>query len=156
MNKISAPSGESSDLGRELSSAVINFHEAIARKLGMSAAERKTLSLLAQLQLATPGQLAAATGLTTGAITGIIDRLEKAGYAKREPNPADRRSLLIRPQNLEGVNQILEPIFADLGVDMIHLASHYSPEQLDYIAQYISKMTDVLKAQTEKLNQTKP
>src|SRR5438552_15579379 len=88
-------------LHRDLATAVIAFHEAGARRLGMTAAERKCAGLIAEWGETTPTQLAEATGLTTGAITGIVDRLERAGYAKREPNPKDRRSVLIRPQNVE-------------------------------------------------------
>ena len=80
---------------------MIVFHEAGARRLGMTAAERKCAGLIVELGETTPKQLAEMTGLTTGAITGIVDRLERAGYAKRKPNPKDRRSILIRPQNVE-------------------------------------------------------
>lgn len=138
-------------LGRDLASAVINFHEAAARKAGMSAAERKTLSLLAEMGIATPGQLAQATGLTTGAITGIVDRLEKAGYAQREPNPNDRRSLLVRPRNLEKVMEILGPVFVSLSAAMTDLASGFTPQELETVARYLAGTIAVLKRETEKL-----
>src|SRR5579871_3290956 len=85
-------------LGSELSAAVIAFHEAIAARLGIGATEWKCLAVLGigHAETATAGQLASATGLTTGAITGIIDRLERLGYVRREPNPEDRRSVIIR------------------------------------------------------------
>jgi DNA-binding MarR family transcriptional regulator len=44
---------------------------------------------------ATPGRLAAWTGLSSGGVTVALDRLQKAGYIRREPNPADRRSLMV-------------------------------------------------------------
>src|SRR4051794_5511710 len=62
-------------LHRDLATAVILFHETIARRLGMTPAERKCAGILAELGSATPGQLITATGLTSGAITGIVDRL---------------------------------------------------------------------------------
>ena len=71
-------------LHREFTNVVVAFHERVARRLGMSAAEHKVLGVLRRLRVATPGQLAAETGLTTGAITGIIDRLEAADYAQKE------------------------------------------------------------------------
>src|SRR5437867_12216138 len=83
-------------LHRELATAVIAFHEAGARRLGMTAAERKCAGMIAGLGECTPKQLAEMTGLTTGAITGTVDLLERAGYAMREPNPMDRRSLNVR------------------------------------------------------------
>jgi hypothetical protein len=78
------PPGEA--LGRELSAAVVLFHEAVAAQLGMSATEWRCLSLLSQQGPATAGRLAQLSGFTTGAITGIVDRLERAGYARREPH----------------------------------------------------------------------
>jgi len=138
-------------LGRDMSTAVIAFHEAVARKLGMSATERKTLGVLGEIGLATPGQLAHATGLTTGAITGIVDRLEKAGYARREPNPNDRRSLLIRPLQQDKLGRELGPIFASLGAAMTDMSSRYTPEQLEVVGRYLVEMTQVLKAETNKL-----
>ncbi len=141
----------SRNLGRELATAVISFHETVARRLSMSAAESRCLGVLNDLQVATPGQLAQATGLTTGAITGIVDRLEKAGYAKREPNPNDRRSLLVRIMQPEKIAQILGPIYGSLSAAMTDMSGQYTPEQLEIIDRYLSQTINVLKAETEKL-----
>ncbi|MFT4073946.1 MAG: MarR family transcriptional regulator [Asticcacaulis sp.] len=137
--------------GRELATAVITFHETVARRLGMSAAESRCLGVLRDLEVATPGQLAQATGLTTGAITGIVDRLEKAGYASRAPNPDDRRSLLVRIRQPEKIAEILGPIYGSLSVAMTDMASQYTPEQLEVIGRYLTQTIDVLKSETEKL-----
>jgi DNA-binding MarR family transcriptional regulator len=141
----------SRNLGRELATAVISFHETVARTLGMSAAESRCLGVLRDLEVATPGQLAQATGLTTGAITGIVDRLEKAGYAGREPNPNDRRSLLIRIKQPEKIAQILGPIYGSLSQGMVEISGQYTPEQLAAIDRYLIQTIEVLKAETEKL-----
>ncbi len=140
-----------SGLGRDMATAVITFHETLARKAGMSAAETRTLGVLGRLGVATPGQLALETGLTTGAITGIVDRLEKAGFARREPNPNDRRSLLIRPANPEKVARILGPHYESLRTAMTEMASRYTPEQLEVIARYLEDTTEVLRSETAKL-----
>ena len=141
----------SRNLGREMATAVITFHETVARKLSMSAAESRCLGVLNDLEVATPGQLAQATGLTTGAITGIVDRLEKAGYAKREPNPDDRRSLLVRIMQPEKIAQTLGPIYGSLSVAMTDMSAQYTPEQLEVIGRYLTQTTEVLRAETEKL-----
>ena len=143
----------SPNLGRELATAVISFHETVARTLGMSAAESRCLGVLRDLEVATPGQLAQATGLTTGAITGIVDRLEKAGYAGREPNPNDRRSLLVRIRQPEKIAQILGPVYGSLSQAMIEMSGQYTPEQLAVIDRYLSQTIEILKAETEKLKQ---
>jgi len=137
--------------GRDLATAVIAFHESLARKVGMSAPESRVLTKLNELGVATPSKLAQATGLTTGAITGIVDRLEKAGHARREPNPGDRRSLLIRPLDQDRLFAIMGPAFASLSAAMTDMASAYTPEELMVARRYVEDMTRVLRAETVKL-----
>src|SRR5580704_16132559 len=81
-------------LGRDFIAAVVVFHDLVGRCLGVSATDRKCLDLLSRGPV-TAGELARFTGLTTGAVTGIIDRLEKAGYAERINDPNDRRRVLV-------------------------------------------------------------
>jgi DNA-binding transcriptional ArsR family regulator len=85
------------ELGREVSARMVMFHQAIAERLGLNATDHKALDLLGRAGPITAGELAELTGLTTGAITGIIDRLEKAGFVRRENDPKDRRRVIIRP-----------------------------------------------------------
>jgi DNA-binding MarR family transcriptional regulator len=141
-------------LHRDLATAVIAFHEAGARRLGMTAAERKCAGIIAELGDATPKQLAETTGLTTGAITGIVDRLERAGYARREPNPKDRRSVLIRPMNTERLAKETLPIFASLTEAMSKLDSRYSPEQRSLILKHLEDTIAVLREQTAKVEKS--
>ena len=103
--------------------------------------------------MATPGQLAAETGLTTGAITGIVDRLEKAGYARRLPNPDDRRSVLIEALQQDKVRAMLTPIFGSLTTAMTELSGRYTPEQLELIHTYLAETTEVLRSETRKLKE---
>ncbi len=138
-------------LHRDLATAVINFHEAAARALGITAAERKTLGVLAEMGVVTAGQLANATGLTTGAITGIVDRLEKQGYARRAPNPDDRRSVLIHALQVDKIRETQGPIFASLTAAMDALLGRYTAEERRLILGYIAATTDVLRDQTRKL-----
>jgi DNA-binding MarR family transcriptional regulator len=141
-------------LHRALATATIAFHEALARRIGMSAAEQKVYGALAQLGVATPSQLVKASGLTSGAITGIVDRLERAGYARREPNPGDRRSLLVRPLQTEKVGRLQVPHFQSLGAAMAKLTTRYTPEELVRIRSYLSDTAEVLRKETERLEAT--
>ena len=138
-------------LHRDLATAVIAFHEAGARRLGMTAAERKCAGIIAELGSATPKQLAEATGLTTGAITGIVDRLERAGYATREPNPADRRSVIVRPRNTERLARASLPIFASLTEAMKRLNARYTDEERALILRHLESTIAVLREQTAKV-----
>src|SRR5438552_13306296 len=137
-------------LHRDLATAVIAFHEAGARRLGMTAAERKCAGMIAELGEATPKQLAEMTGLSTGAITGIVDRLERAGYAEREPNPKDRRSVIIRARNTEPLAKETRPIFAALTEAMTALNARYSPEQSALILKHLEDTIAILREQTVK------
>lgn len=139
-------------LHSQLSMAVIAFHEAVARRLGMTAAERKCLGLLGELGSATPGLLASQTGLSTGAITGIVDRLEKAGYVARQPNPADRRSFIVQPLRADEHLQEVAAMFGPLSQAMTELQSGYSADQLQLIQRYLAQTTEVLKAQADGLH----
>jgi DNA-binding MarR family transcriptional regulator len=138
-------------MGRELSNAVIFFHEAVASHLGMSAAEWKCLGLLEQHGPATAGRLAELSGFTTGAITGIVDRLEQAGYVRRESHPNDRRSVIVQPRHLKELKERVVPIFQSLGRAMAEIAGGYSSEELAAIARFFRETTEVLHNETAKL-----
>ena len=132
---------------QDLATATIAFHEVVARRLGMTAAERKCLGVLGKLGTCTPGQLAEATGLTTGAITGIVDRLEQVGYLQRQANPNDRRSILLRPLRSREIKRLTQPVFQSLGVAMADLAAKYTPRELDLILGYLTRTTAILRSE---------
>jgi DNA-binding MarR family transcriptional regulator len=152
MSKInSRPQTAADALHRALATAIIAFHERGARRLGMSAAESKSLGVLGELGVATAGQLAQETGLTTGAITGIVDRLEKAGFARREPNPDDRRSVLIRALQQDKVRKLVGPMFESLSRAMAEMRSRYSAKELAAIDRYLADTTEVLRQEIAKM-----
>lgn len=72
------------------------FRNAIGRKLGLSVTDNECMSFLAIKGVATPSELAQYTGLTTGSVTAMLDRLEQAGFITRKPNPNDRRGSLVQ------------------------------------------------------------
>jgi len=146
-----APHGEL--MGRELSDAVVFFHEAVAAHLGMGAAEWKCLGLLDQHGASTAGRLAELSGFTTGAITGIVDRLERSGYVRRQPHPSDRRSVIVQPLHVKEVQERVVPIFQSLGKAMAEIASHYKAEELAAIGAFFRDTTEVLRKETAKLRE---
>jgi DNA-binding MarR family transcriptional regulator len=84
------------ELGRNLGAATVMYHAQVAARLGLSVTEHKCLDLaMQQEQPITAGQLAELSKLSTGAITGVVDRLERAGYVRRVRDPRDRRKVLI-------------------------------------------------------------
>jgi DNA-binding MarR family transcriptional regulator len=139
-------------LGRELSARTLMFHAAVSDRVGLSAVEHKALDLLSRAGALTAGQLAELTGLTTGAITGLVDRLEKAGFVRRDSHPSDRRKVVIQPV-LEKMEADLAPLFADLGQQMEELLSGYSDQELAIIQDFVSRSITVLQAETTKLSE---
>lgn len=142
-------------LGRDFSNAVIFFHEAIARYLGMSVAEWKCLGLLDQHGPSTAGRIADLSGFTTGAITGVVDRLERGGYVRRRPHPRDRRSVIIEALPVKGFKERVMPIFESLLREMSAMQSDYSQKELATIAKFMTETANILRRETAKLKQAK-
>ncbi len=137
--------------GRDLSTAVVLFHEAVASQLGIGGADWKCLGLLEQHGPITAGRLAELSGFTTGAITGIVDRLERAGYVRRERHPTDRRSVIVQPLHVEELNRRVIPIFESLSRAMRGVTSRYTKAELAAIDDYLERVTRVLHQETERL-----
>jgi DNA-binding MarR family transcriptional regulator len=153
MSKITTrPEIDPDILHRNLATAVIAFHDAVARKAGLSISEHKCLGALALTGPVTAGQLARETGFTTGAITGIVDRLEKAGHVRREPNPEDRRSVIIRLLHEETRRRQSQPLFQSLTDAMARLRQGYTEAELATIHAYLAQTTEILKAEAGKLD----
>ena len=73
------------------------FNLKVADEVGLNGTDMQCLNLLELQGSATPGELARWAYLSTGGVTVVLDRMEKAGYVRREPNPHDRRSSIVRP-----------------------------------------------------------
>jgi DNA-binding MarR family transcriptional regulator len=84
------------EVRRFIANAVL-FNDHLADQLGLNGTDYQVLNLLDLHGAAKPGELARLTGLTTGGVTVALDRLEKGGFVRRERNPEDRRSVIVRP-----------------------------------------------------------
>lgn len=127
------------DKFREMSTETIMFHQAIADVLGLHITDHKCLDLIYRFGAMPAGRLAELTGLTTGAVTGIIDRLEKAGYVRRENDPKDRRRTIVEPTRNKKLERKLESIFAPLSDRMHKLMSSYSDNELAFLFDVLTK-----------------
>jgi DNA-binding MarR family transcriptional regulator len=101
---------------RRLLVGSVGLHEAMAASLGLNATDLRCLELLVGEQEPTPSRLADLSGLTTGAVTGVLDRLEEAGFVRRESDPADRRRIVVRvvDARMSEVAAAFEPLIAAL------------------------------------------
>ena len=144
------------ELGRELSTRTVLLHQVIAERLGLNTTDHKAMDLLSRAGPITAGELAELTGLTTGAITGIIDRLEKAGFVRRQSDPHDRRRVIIQPL-MEHVERDIAPLFDSLAHAMAALCARYSDQDLVLIRDFMTRSIAILQEETARLRmQTTP
>lgn len=140
------------ELGRkmqEMSTATVLFHQKIAEKLGLNPTDHKCLGLIMQNENMTAGDLARETGLTTGAVTGVIDRLEKRDLVRREKDPNDRRKIILVANKEKASNEVT-PYFISLGNAMNELFSEFSEEELETILTFVTKSIEILNKEVNK------
>jgi DNA-binding MarR family transcriptional regulator len=124
--------------GRASSVATVMFHTAVAAKQGLSASEEKALDLLERSGPLTAGELARQSGLAPASVTGLINRLEQKGFARRIQNPSDRRSILVEV-DVERMYARVAPLFADWVRSLEELYAGYSDEQLEVILHFLTE-----------------
>jgi DNA-binding MarR family transcriptional regulator len=136
--------------GREMSAATVMFHSAVAEHAGLSATEHKALDILSRAGPLTAGELAEHTGLTTGAITGLIDRLEAADFVRRVRDPDDRRKVIVEPV-LEVLQALIGPIFEEMGRAVAELYASYGERERQILLDYQQRMTALLHEEITRL-----
>lgn len=130
----------------------IQMHEAVARKAGLPGTDHKYLGFLLQKGQMTAGELSSLTGLTTGAVTGLIDRFEKKGLVQRQFAEDDRRKVIIVP-NTENIMTLIAPLYKEFRSKSAELLASFSDEEINVIATYLSKAIDIMTATTTTLNE---
>jgi DNA-binding MarR family transcriptional regulator len=131
------------DLGRKVSTQTVFLHQAIAQSVGLNATDTKCIDLILSHAdgSVTAGWLSDVTGLTTGAITHILDRLEKRHFLERVRDTQDRRKVFIRvrPESLKP----LLPKYEEIGNAYVRLAEGYSDDDLQVICDYMERASEV-------------
>lgn len=129
------------------------FHQAAALRMGFNPTDVKCAGLLQETGAITAGELAALTGLTTGAVTGVIDRLEKAGLVRRLPDPQDRRKVIVAPIENAAYRTEGMQFFGPLGEATAALLASYSDAELAIILDFVERGTELMKTQTARVLQ---
>src|SRR5262245_29416865 len=137
---------------RQLSAATIMFHQAIADRLGLNVTDHKCADILERSGPLTAGELAERTGLTTGAITGVIDRLEKAGFVQRAKDPGDRRRVIVEPCRKQ-MERVIAPMFESMARAAAEACAHYSTEELAVIRDFTVRAHQMAIEQAHKLRE---
>jgi DNA-binding MarR family transcriptional regulator len=124
------------EMARRFSTAIVLFHHGVAERAGLGASDHKCLEILRERGAMTGSALAAATGLTTGAITGVVARLESRGFLTREPDPHDARKQILRPL-LDRIEGALRPDLAPFRKDIAALIGSLDAHQRAGLAKFL-------------------
>ncbi len=121
---------------------VLAFAAAMARRTGLGLSEMAALEHLQHSHGGlTPTQLGGRLSLSSGAITALVDRLEKTGHVERRPNPADRRSSVVLPlpEGLEDASRHLRPVAAEL----LEATAKLTDEERAAVGKYLEVVTEI-------------
>jgi len=135
--------------GRESGISLVLFRNVVGAALGLHASDMECLDLLFFRGLATPSEIAKYTGLSSGATTAMLDRLEKSGLVARQPNPDDRRGTLV--VIVKERAQKIAPLFASAWEAQNKLMTSYSDEELAILSDYFQKSTALFEEERVKL-----
>jgi DNA-binding MarR family transcriptional regulator len=136
-------------LGEIGSTETALFHQTAASTIGMGITDLKAMSILLQEGSATPGRLSARLGLTSGAMTAVIDRLERRQYAKRQADHSDRRkvTVAINKEKLPEMNKA----YASMGNAFMSLLQKYSTEELEFLVRFHKDSIELTKQEIARL-----
>jgi DNA-binding MarR family transcriptional regulator len=129
--------------------------QAAADQIGINATDLNCLNILGFTGTMTAGQLAKATGLTTASITGVIDRLEVAGYAHRGRDPRDRRRVVIHLAADAALRKVA-PVFAPVIAAWQEIAASYTEAELELIVRFQRRGEEALRQQLTLMRSPHP
>jgi DNA-binding MarR family transcriptional regulator len=141
---------------RQMSTGAIMFHQAVADRLGLHATDHKCADLIMRKGPMTPGQLAELTGLTTGAITGVVDRLEARGFVRRVADPDDRRRVIVELVKNEKLECEMRGLFQGIAEASRRLLDGYSDAELALILDFVRQSNAMSHVETLKLRAAEP
>ena len=129
------------------------FDNLAAQRLGVNETDLHCLNIIQNSGGVTAGELATQSGLTTGAVTGVIDRLERVGFARRVHDPADRRrvKLEVTPKFYSRADRIWGPVAKDWSAT---LSRQFSAEELERITEFLQTTNEITRKHMERLRKT--
>jgi DNA-binding MarR family transcriptional regulator len=125
------------------------FGQTVAIRFGLSESDIETLEALIDMGASTAGRLSELTGLTSGAVTRVVDRLEQAGYVRRIPDPVDRRRVIVEvvPEKVAAIQSTLGRI----GQASAEEIGRYSDAQLALINDFLTRMEQITRDEATNL-----
>ncbi|MFD4973938.1 MarR family winged helix-turn-helix transcriptional regulator [Streptomyces sp. NPDC058424] len=142
---------ELGEAGRVHSNAAVMYHAAISARMGLSTVEEKTLDLLQRSGALSAGELGELTGLAPASVTGLIDRLERKGFARRVKDPQDRRRVNVEID--PATNAQFAPLFASFAAQLADLYAEYSDAELAVILDFLHRSAQIQREATRALTE---
>jgi DNA-binding MarR family transcriptional regulator len=127
----------------------ILFHQAVADRLGLHITDLRCLNILLELGPVPAGEIVKRTGLTTGAITRMVDRLEAAGYVRREPDQTDRRRVIIRPEPEQAAR--IAPLYAGMAAAWTEAIGDHDDHQLEAFLELFTRLHELTRREIARL-----
>ena len=130
------------------------FDNLAAERLGLNRTDLHAVNIIENSGGLTAGELATEAGLTSGAVTGVIDRLERAGYARRVADPDDRRrvKLEVTPKFYARAEKIWGPVAADWAA---RLGNRFTAEELERVIEFLQTTNELGREHMERLKKLK-
>jgi DNA-binding MarR family transcriptional regulator len=129
----------------------LQLHETIARKAGFTGTDHKYLGFFLQKGSLTAGELATLAGLTTGSVTGLIDRFEKKKLVKRTRDKSDRRKVIVVPDS-EKIIALMKPLYQNFQKGTDDLLGTFTDQELHVIETYLMNAIQLAKAEIKILD----
>jgi len=134
---------------RALSTEIDRLDQAAADRYGLNRTDMRALDILGRAGPLAPTALARLLGFTTGGVTTVLDRLEKAGYIRRRPDPGDRRRQLVETTEATAARD--EEVFGDLIRGTRDLLAGYTDDQLLVIRDFLDRVRQLTAAHADAL-----
>lgn len=130
-------------------SSAVRFQMAVADQLGMPVADVHAVGALLEVGPTGVKQLAELMGMTSGAVTRLVDRLERDGFVRRDPDPTDRRKVVLRlvPERIEVISQYYE----SMGQRWSQAVDGYSDAELQFLLEFLRSGRSDAQAETARL-----
>ncbi|MGX1787165.1 MarR family winged helix-turn-helix transcriptional regulator [Bosea sp. NPDC055332] len=135
---------------RRMGAASALHSQAVAKRVGLASVDLECLDLILLAGPVTAGQIMEHTKLTSGAVTGLIDRLARKGYVERAADPQDRRKVLV--QIVPEAVRPIEALFVPMAKRSAAIMAQYSVEELDLIAGFVEKGTALALERAKELD----
>ncbi|HEX6533587.1 MAG TPA: MarR family transcriptional regulator [Gemmatimonadaceae bacterium] len=135
----------------DVGTAGVMLHQTVAARLGLHITDHRCMGLLCRYGPMTAGRLAELTGLTTGAITGVLNRLERHGWARRVRDPEDGRITVVEARNVDAFAERTEALLGSLRKRMRALASRYTAEEMELVIAFTDEAVAITRDETRKL-----